>query len=119
MSAEIVDRTEGVLTVKITGKLTQPELAAVQKQAGEILKQQGRGRILVLIENFTGTVKAGDWGDISFQAQYDRLIEKIAFVGEKKWEDIVLLFTGKGVRRVPIEYFKPDDLTKAKAWLTA
>jgi hypothetical protein len=119
MSVEIVDVSDGVLTFKVTGRLNQAEFAASQKRAGEIIQQQGKVRFLVLIENLTSIDKAGDWGDVSFQADYDQFIEKIAIVGDKQWEDVALLFTGKGIRRVAIEYFQPADLEKAKAWLAA
>ena len=54
----------------------------------------------MLVENFAGTEKGGNPGDVSFQADYDPFIEKIAIVGDKKWEDVALLFTSKGIRRV-------------------
>ena len=119
MSIEIVDVADGVLTFKVTGRLIQAEFAAAQKRAGEIIRQQGKVRFLVLVENFAGTEKGGDWGDVSFQADYDPFIEKIAIVGDKQWEGVALLFTSKGIRRVAIEYFQPADLVKAKAWLAA
>jgi hypothetical protein len=73
----------------------------------------------LLVENFAGIDKAGNWSDVSFQARNDPFIEKIAIVGEKKWEDVALLFSGKVIRRVPIEYFPPADVAKARAWLKA
>jgi len=117
MSIEIVSASDGVLTFKVTGQLNQAEFAAAQKRAGEIIRQQGKVRLLVLVENFAGMAKAGDWGDVSFQADYDPFIEKLAIVGDRKWEEVALLFTGKGVRRVPIEYFPAADLAKAGTWL--
>jgi hypothetical protein len=39
---------------------------------------------------------------------------------ELKWfpeMDVALPFAGKGVRRVPIEYFPPEDMAKARTWL--
>ncbi len=119
MIAEIIDVSNGVLTFKITGRLTQSEFAASQKRAGEIIRQNGKVRFLVLIEDFGGMESTGDWGDISFQMEFDSFIEKIAIVGDPKWSDLALLFTGKGVRRVPIEYFPPADLPKARTWLAA
>ena len=119
MSAQVVDVTDRVLTWRVTGQLTHPEFAAAQKQAADLIQQQGKARFLVLIEDFTGTEKAGDWGDVSFQAHNDPFIEKIAIVGDKKWEDLTLLFAGKGVRKVPIEFFETADLEKAKAWIAA
>jgi hypothetical protein len=30
---------------------------------------------------------------------------------------VALLFTAKGLRKFPIEYFQPTEITKARAWL--
>jgi len=49
----------------------------------------------------------------------DPFIRKMAIVGEKKWEELAMLFTGQGMRKFPIEYFPPADLDRAKTWLTA
>jgi hypothetical protein len=119
MSAEILDPAEGVLTIKITGKLRQSELATAQKKAAEILKKRGGSRVLVLAENFEGWEKGGDWGDLSGQAQLDAHIDRMAIVAEKRWEDVALLFTGKGIRHVDIEYFSPTDLPRARSWLSS
>lgn len=117
MSAEILDPAEGVLTIRITGKLRQSELATAQKNASEILKKRGGSSVLVLAEKFEGWEKGGDWGDLSGQAQLDAQIERMAIVGDKRWEDVALLFTGKGLRHIDIEYFSPIDLPKARSWL--
>ncbi len=119
MSADILETSAGVITIRITGLLKQAELAVAQQAAGRIMRTQGKVRILVLIEDFLGLEKSGDWGDLSFQMEFDSFIEKIAIVGEERWQDVTFLFTGKGIRKVPIEYFQPTDLPKAKAWLAA
>ena len=41
----------------------------------------------------------------------------MAIVGERKWEDLALLFTAKGLRPFPIEYFEPKTMTEAQDWL--
>ncbi|MCW5551389.1 MAG: STAS/SEC14 domain-containing protein [Verrucomicrobiae bacterium] len=119
MSAEILDTTGGILTVRIAGTLTHPELRAVQKSAAEILQRQGRMRILVLAEGFQGWARGGDWGDLSLQAESDPFIKKMAIVGEQKWEDLAVLFAAKGFRQFPVEYFPPAGLGEARAWLAA
>jgi hypothetical protein len=119
MSAEIVSNDEGILTIRITGRLAQPELAASQKAAAEILRQQGRSRLLVVADRFQGWEKGGDWGDLSGQAELDPYVEKMAIVGEQKWQDLALVFAGKGIRHVPVEYFLPADMEKARAWLVS
>ena len=116
MSAEIINNRGKVLTVRISGKLTQPELASAQKEALDILQKEGPKRLLVVAEDFEGWGK-GNWGDMSGQISMEPFIERIAIVGEKRWEGLALLFTGKGVRRLAIEYFPSSDLAKAQEWV--
>jgi hypothetical protein len=116
MSAELVDFSGSVLTIKVSGRLTQPEFAASQRVAGEVIDKLGKVRLLVVIEDFLGVAKEGDWGDISFQMKYDDAIERIAIVSDPKWREASLLFTGEGIRRVAIRHFLPAELDKARAW---
>ena len=118
MSAEITSNTGGILTVKITGKLTYADLLDSQKQMVDIASQQGHIRILVIADHFEGWDKSSNWADDSFQVKSDSFIEKMAIIGDKKWEELVLMFTCQGFRPFPIEYFQADELTKAKTWLT-
>lgn len=117
MSAEIINTADGILTVKMSGRLAQGELAGVQQQAAELLRPQSKTAILVLAENFQGWERGGDWNDLAFQMENDRYIKKLAIVGDRKWEDLALLFAAKGIRKFPIEYFPPDQAVKARAWL--
>jgi SpoIIAA-like len=118
MSVEITSNSGGMLTARISGKLTQPELAALQESAVGIIRQHGHVRILIIAEDFQGWQQDSDWSDVSFM-ENDPYIEKIAIVGEKKWEELALIFTAKLIRKFPIEYFQPADLARARDWLTA
>ena len=119
MPAEIVDVNAGVVTTRISGTLTQAALSEMQRTIAEVIRTQGKVRILVLAENFAGWERGGAWDDFSFQAQYDPSIEKMAIVGDQRWEDLALIFTAKDLRRFPIEYFTPSELDEARAWLNA
>ena len=115
MSADIVSIDGDLVTARITGTLTQAELGALQKATGEIIRKQGRARLLVLVEEFAGWEHGATWGDFTFQVQHDSSIERMAIVGDKKWSDLALLFTSQGLRPFPIEYFEGAD--EARAWL--
>jgi hypothetical protein len=118
MSAEILSIDGEILTARITGMLAQPELAALQQSAAGIIRQQGHVRILIIVEDFQGWQKGGDWDDVSFM-ENDPHIEKMAIVGEKEWEELALIFTAQTMRKFPIEYFQPADLAQARDWLMA
>ena len=116
MSARILDTAGGVITIEISGKLTQPELAAVQQQAAAILREWGRAAILVVADHFEGWEQGGDWEDPTFQLEHDRFIGKLAIVGDKQWESLVYLFTSKKFREFPIEFFASDEVDRAREW---
>ena len=117
MSAEIVNVVDGVLTLHVSGKLAHTELLDVQRAAADILRREGPLRLLVLAEGFAGWERAGDWGDISFQAENDGRIERMAIVGDRKWQELALMFTAQGMRPFPIEYFDPTQVDAARSWL--
>jgi len=119
MSCEIVGEDNGVLTVKITGKLKQSELSELQKKAFDIISPLGKAGVLIVATDFHGWDKSCDWGDLERQFALDPLIRKMAIVGDQKWESLTLLFTAKGLRRFPIEYFEPADILKAVSWVGA
>lgn len=117
MAAEIISFSDNILTMKISGKLAETELRAVQTKSAMLIRQHGAVRILVVAEDFQGWEGTGDWGDLWFQVENDRYIAKLAMVGEKKWEELSLVFTAKGMRPFPIEYFAPNEEALARAWL--
>ena len=117
MSVEIADVSDGLLTVKITGKLEKSDFERAQASVLEMVRKYGKARLLVIATDFLGWAREDDWNDVASPAKLDEHIEKIAIVGEKRWEDLALAFTGKGFRPVAIEYFVPADLARARAWV--
>lgn len=117
MPAEIASVESGIMTVRVSARLTQSELAAVQKEAGTIIGRLGSVRILVLAEHFQGWEEGGQWNDFSFQEAHDQHIGRMAIVGDERWRDLSLLFASQGLRSFPIEFFAPGRLADARAWL--
>jgi len=119
MGAAIANVSGRVLTIKVSDTLTEPELTSMQKAAGAIFAAGGKWRILVLTENFKGWERGGSWDDFSFQSDQDVHIERMAIVGERQWEELALMFTAKGLRAFPIQYFGLAQIATAQAWLGA
>jgi len=119
MTVEVLGVSDRVVSLKVTGKLTEQELAAAQQATAKVIREQGKVRILVNAEDFEGWEQGGSWDDFSFEEEFDPYIEKMAFVGDRKWEDLVLVFSSKAFRQFPIEYFGPSESEKAHAWLTS
>jgi hypothetical protein len=84
MRPDVVSIGNGIITVRISGELRQPELAALEKVAVGVFQQQGKMRILILAEDFQGWERGGNRGDLSFMRANDQHMEKITIVGDKK-----------------------------------
>jgi hypothetical protein len=117
MPCEIIEKGEDLLTVKISGLLRRAEIAQMEKVAIEVMGSAGKVKMLIIIENFQGWYNKDNWEDVSFQLQYDEQIEKIAMVGEKRWQEMAEVFVGKGLRSMDIRYFAPSEMAVARAWI--
>jgi len=116
MPSDVMVNKGCLLVVKISGKLSKSELESSQKVAIDVVKREGRARVLILAQTFDGW-EDGDWGELSFMMKYDSQIERIAIVGEKKWEDELLAFAGKGMRSCQVEYFPAARVSPARTWV--
>jgi len=119
MPAKITSTNGNLITVKLSGKLQQPELASIQAASAKLIAELGHIRVLALLEDFQGWDNSGNWEDCSFQVENDSFIKKMAIVGDAKWKDQALMFTGQGFRPVGIEFFEPSQAPAAIRWLDA
>jgi hypothetical protein len=92
MPFTILDASEPVITVKISGELGKVEVSHIQAAALEVIQGCGKISALFILENFRGWKREGDWGDITFMTAHDEDIAKIAFVGEEESRDLIYAF---------------------------
>jgi SpoIIAA-like len=119
MAFTIIDATGPVISAKISGELSKAEVSQIQAAALKAIQRWSKISALLVLENFQGWKKEGDWGDISFLIEHDKEIAKIAVVGDEQWRDFSNAFLAKGFRQAQVEYFLPGDLAKARVWLGA
>jgi len=117
MAWTMIDASGPIISAKVSGELGRPEVSQMQAAALDAIRRCGRISALVILENFQGWKREGNWGDITFLTAHDQDIAKIAVVGEEQWRDLIYAFLAKGFRQAAVEYFLPADLAKARAWL--
>ena len=117
MSANLEQPNDRLLVLRVGGKLKKSELDAVQSQFVEKIAGIGTVKLLVLLENFTGWERTEAWGDTDFFFSHRDDFEKIAVVGQPRWEAQVLAFTGAGLRKGPVKFFPETGEDEARAWL--
>ena len=117
MSIEFKLEDGGLALFNVTGKLGKDEHQQILLEIESIIQKVGQIKILVLLKDFEGWEKTEGWEDTSVSDRIDPYISKFAIVGDEKWRDMVTLFTLKGLRPVPIEYFGADCENDARQWL--
>ena len=118
MGATIKQEDNGLWVLRISGALRKEEMDAVQAAGIEGLGPQENASVLVIVEeDFRGWVGDEVWGDMTFFMEHGDRIEKMAIVGDPKWESRMLMFSGAGLRRTPVKYFSRDRIDQAREWL--
>ena len=113
---ETLDRSSGkVIGFKLSGKLHDEDykhfVPAIDAAAGE-----GKAKILAWFHDFHGWDAHALWDDIKFSTTHCTKIEKIALVGEKKWEECMAKVC-KPFTMAKIKYFDAVEIDAAWAWL--
>jgi len=119
MAHDIIQANEdGVVHARISGVMTPDDQHALEGLAVRLIDAGQTILLLVTLENFEGWKKDPAWADdLDFQASHGNAIARIAIVGDPRWRDDACLYVGKGFRRTDVEFFAPDGLDAAKAWL--
>lgn len=117
MSIEWKLENSNLLLFQVSGQLGIDEFREIRSEIEDIAQKVGQIKVLALLKNFTGWEATDAWGDTSSTDRIDPYIIKFAIVGDEKWRDLVSVFTLKGLRPVPIEYFETSQLDTARQWL--
>lgn len=105
-----------VLEVQVSGKLTHDDYQRFVPAFDRLVKQHGKIRVLFEMADFHGWDAAALWDDIKFDLKHFADIERLAMVGDKKWEKGMSIFC-KPFTTAKIRYFDHATIQDARAWL--
>ncbi|MFO1019607.1 MAG: STAS/SEC14 domain-containing protein [Planctomycetales bacterium] len=104
------------LHVSVTGKLTADFYKEFVPMIEEQIKNNGKVRILFEMHDFHGWTAGALWEDLKFDFKHAKDIERLAVVGESKWEQGMATFC-KPFTSAKIQYFDVSKLADAQAWI--
>ncbi len=117
MTVELEEKVDTkVLHVRVSGKLTKEDYEHFVPAVERLIQQQGKIRVLFEMHDFHGWEMAALWADIKFDIKHFRDIERLAMVGEKKWQKGMSKFCGP-FTTADVRYFEHDQTDQARAWL--
>lgn len=113
-----LNETDGgkVLEVQVTGKLAHEDYRHFVPEFERLVKQHGKIRVLFEMVAFHGWDGAALWDDIKFDAKHFSDIDRLAMVGDRKWEKGMSVFC-QPFTTAKIRYFDRTAISEAKAWV--
>ena len=117
MSVELKELDNGkLLEVYVTGKLVKTDYETFLPAVERLVKQHGKLLMLVEFNDFHGWTGSALWEDIKFDAKHFNDIERLAIIGENKWEKGMAAFC-KPFTTAKVRYFDHTDAAEARNWL--
>jgi len=114
---QITEEQEGrIVTVMLTGKLVKEDYETFVPEIERLVKQHGKIRMLVEFRDFHGWTAGALWEDTKFAARYFNDIERLAIVGEAKWEKGMAVFC-KPFTRAKVRYYDVAKEDEARSWI--
>ena len=117
MPNQLKDESDGkILVVHVSGKLAKADYVQFAPNFERRLRQHGKLRVQVDMTGLDGWDAAAFWSDIKFDFKHFADIERLALVGDKKWEHGMAMFC-KPFTKATVRYFDRADAAKAQTWL--
>ena len=117
MIEQLKESTGRVLGFKLSGKLHDEDYKMFVPLVDDAIAKQGKVRILAQFHDFHGWDAHALWDDIKFSTTHCTKIDRIALVGDKKWEEWMAKVC-KPFSMAKIEYFDATKIDDAKKWLS-
>jgi hypothetical protein len=105
-----------ILVVHVSGTLTKPDYEQLVPEFARPVQQHGKLRLLFDMTGFHGWEAGALWEDIKFDVKHHADIERLAMVGDKKWERGMAGFC-KPFTKATIRYFDRVESAEARKWL--
>lgn len=115
---EIIPENGNVVRVRVSGKLTQADYDKLIPSWEQMIARHGSMRMLFVMENFSGWEAGAAWEDFRFGREHGKQVERIAMVGEKKWQEWMSKLASFFVSE-EVKYFDHTEIEAAERWIHA
>lgn len=114
---QILEQTSGnVIATRATQKLTEADYDKLLPLLNNMLRQHEKIRWYFEMEKFDGWELKAFWEDVKFDASHANDFDKVAMVGEKKWEEWMTNLM-KPFTSAEVKYFDISQKDEALQWI--
>lgn len=117
MPVNLIQKKDGkILEVHVSGKLVREDYRRFVPMFEQLLQSHGKLRLLFEMSDFHGWDVEALWDDLKFDVKHFNDIERVAMVGERKWQQWMAAFC-QPFTAAKVRYFDKADALQAAAWL--
>ncbi len=117
-SIQIEELFDGKLVKVIaSGKLSRDSYEFFTPELDSLIEQNGKIRLLFEMIYFEGWTLGAAWEDLKFGCKHFSDIERVALVGDKKWEKAMVIVC-QPFTKAKIRYFDIAEIESANDWIT-
>ncbi len=102
--------------VKAVGKLTDADYETFVPQVEAILAREGKLKLLMDLTEFEGWEWQAAWDDFAFGLKHWNDIEKMAIVGDARWEELTAKI-GDKLMSADVKQFPSAEIEAAWTWV--
>ena len=117
MAIQITEEDNGkVVVVRISGTVQKKDYVKFVPEVDRLVQQHGKLRMLFEMLDFHGWTAGAMWEDTKFAFHHFRSIERLAIIGEKKWQKGMATFC-RPFTAAEVRYFERSQEQEAHDWL--
>ncbi len=105
-----------VLVVHVSGKLVAADYEHFVPEFERLVGLHGKLQVFFDMTHFHGWTAGALWEDTKFAMHHFRDIDRLAVVGDKKWQEGMTTFC-KPFTKATVRYFDHADAAEARKWL--
>jgi hypothetical protein len=105
-----------IVYVAVSGKLEKEDYEIFVPEMEGAIKQHGKIRLLFELRDFQGWSASAAWEDTKFGVKHFQDIERLAIVGDNKWEK-GMAFIARPFTMAKVHYFDIAEWDEAERWL--
>ncbi|NIA14939.1 MAG: STAS/SEC14 domain-containing protein [Nitrospiraceae bacterium] len=105
-----------VIGFALSEKLHDEDYKTFVPEVEQVIERAGKARLLAHFHDFHGWDAHALWDDINFAAKHYNHMERIALVGDRKWEEWMAKVC-KPFTMAKVQYFDASEIQRAWEWL--
>lgn len=105
-----------IVTLKFRGNVSKADYEQFVPQLEHLMEGDAKIRLLIELHDFEGWTLGAIWEDTKFAARHFNDIERLAVVGEARWERSMTMFV-RPFTIAAVEYFDMQDIEQARRWV--